>query len=150
MTRMIKKMAGSWLLVLAIAAAASASEEEAVLQALHEGCAAFEKGDAKALERLLDEKFTLTDSRGTVTTLADTLTEVRNREPRYEVFRNHGMKVRLYGQTALVNGITTVKGTSGGQPFEADFQFTDTLVKRGGIWVLVASHASRLASAPKP
>jgi ketosteroid isomerase-like protein len=149
MTRMInKKTAASWLLLLSMAAVARASEEEAVLQALHAGCAAFEKGDAEALTRLLDEKFTLTDSRGTVTTREENLAEVRNREPRYEVFRNHQMKVRFYGQTALVNGITSVKGTAGGQPFEADFQFTDTLVKRGGQWVLVASHASRRASAP--
>src|SRR5688572_1102536 len=85
MTRMInKKMAGSWLLLLSIAPVAGASEEEAVLQALHAGCAAFEKGDAAALARLLDEKFTLTDSRGTVTTLEENLAEVRNREPRYE------------------------------------------------------------------
>ena len=150
MTRMIKKLAGTGMMVLAMAAVANASEEEAVLQALHAGCAAFEKGDAEALARFLDEKFTLTDSRGTVTTREENLTEVRNREPRYEVFRNHHMKVRFYGQTALVNGITSVKGTAGGQPFEADFQFTDTLVKRGGSWVLVASHASRLANAPKP
>ena len=142
-------MAGSCVLVLMMAAA-GASEEEAVLQALHAGCAAFEKGDAAALARFLDAGFTLTDSRGAVTTREENLTEVKNREPRYEVFRNHDMKVRLYGQTALVNGITSVKGTAGGQPFEADFQFTDTLVKRGGSWVLVASHASRLAPAPKP
>jgi hypothetical protein len=100
------------------------------------------------LARFLDEGFTLTDSRGGVTTREENLTEVRNREPRYEVFRNHHMKVRLYGQAAVVNGITSVKGTAGGQPFEADFQFTDTLVKRGGSWVLVASHATRLPAAP--
>jgi ketosteroid isomerase-like protein len=82
-----------------------------------------------------------------VTTREETLAELRNKEPRYEVFRNHGMKARLYGDTAVVNGITTVKGTASGQAFAAELQFTDTLVKRNGKWRLVASHVSPL---PKP
>lgn len=48
-----------------------------------------------------------------MTRMIEKLTEVRNREPRYEVFRNHHMKVRFYGRTALVNGITSVKGSAG-------------------------------------
>ncbi|HEX6739250.1 MAG TPA: nuclear transport factor 2 family protein [Vicinamibacteria bacterium] len=126
-------------------AAPPAADEAAVLQALHRGCDAFRDGDVAFLSGFLDEGFTLTDSRGQVTTREQNLEEVRRREPRYEVFRNHSMKVRFYGSAAVVNGITSLKGTSGGQPFEADFQFTDTLVKRGGGWKLVASHATRLA-----
>lgn len=62
----------------------------------------------------------------------------------YDELRNYGMQVRRYGDTALVNGITSVVGESGGERFAADFRFTDTLVRRGDGWVLAASHASRL------
>jgi ketosteroid isomerase-like protein len=58
--------------------------------------------------------------------------------------------VRLYGDTALVLGLTTVKGTSAGKPFAAALVFTDTLLKRGGRWVIVASHASPAPSPPPP
>ncbi|MFP2910624.1 nuclear transport factor 2 family protein [Pyxidicoccus sp. 3LFB2] len=146
---MMKPLAAC-LMLLALAApalAAPKSEESAVLEALHAGCEAFRTGDVRAASDFLADGFTLTGSSGSVTTREQTLTELRNKEPRYEVFRNHDMKVRFYGDTAVVNGITSVKGTSGGQPFAAELQFTDTLVKRGGKWRIVASHVSPL---PRP
>jgi hypothetical protein len=145
---MIASMALSML--LAAAGAPASGEEAAVLEALHRGCEAFRAGEAAFLEELLDEGFTLTDSRGRVTTREQNLEEVRRREPRYEVFRNHSMKVRLYGAAAVVNGVTSLKGVSGGQPFEVEVQFTDTLVKRAGKWRLAASHVSTLATPSAP
>lgn len=108
-------------------------------------CAAFEHGDGAALEKNLTPDFTLTSSRGEVTDRAQNIAEVVSREPRYEVFRNHEQSVRLYGDAAIVLGITTVKASVAGKPFDADFQFTDTYVRRDGHWLLAASHASKLA-----
>jgi hypothetical protein len=50
---------------------------------------------------------------------------------------------RLYGDTALIVGITSV-GRAGGEPFAADFRYTDTWIPRDGKRLLAASHASRL------
>ncbi len=144
---MMKPLAAC-LMLLALAThavAAPPSEEAAVIAALHAGCEAFRTGDARFAADFLGEGFTLTDSSGNVTSREAVLAELRDKEPRYEVFRNHGMKVRLYGDTAVVNGITSVKGTSGGKAFAAELQFTDTLVKRDGKWRIVASHVSPLA-----
>ncbi|MCP3161509.1 nuclear transport factor 2 family protein [Myxococcus qinghaiensis] len=139
------------LVVLALSspsvAASPSVEEKAVLDGLQAACEAFRKGDVAFLEGFLADGFTQMDSAGNVTDRAATLAEVRAKEPRYEVFRNHDMKVRLYGDTAVVIGITSVKGVSGGSAFEADFRFTDTLIKRDGRWRIAASHISRL---PKP
>ena len=107
-------------------------------------CKAFEAGDAAALRRDLDPTFTLVDSRGTVTDFAQNIAEVEKRDPLYSEFRNHGQTVRVYGDSAIVIGITSVKGTSGGEAFAADFRFTDTWVKRKDGWKLAASHATRL------
>ena len=107
-------------------------------------CHAFESGDADALRRNLDPRFTLTSSSGEVTDFAQNIAEVAKREPRYDVFRNHEQKIRLYGNAAIITGITTIKGISGGSAFAGDFQFTDTWVRRDGHWRLAASHASRL------
>jgi hypothetical protein len=145
---------GAWMvglcLCLVMVSAARASgdakaDEAAILERMHKACAAFEKGEPTYLLEFLDETFTLTDTRGNVTTREQNLDEVRKREPRYDVFRNHGMKVRVYGDSAVVTGITSIKGTSGGKAFAVDVQFTDTLIKRDGRWRMVASHASPLA-----
>jgi ketosteroid isomerase-like protein len=107
-------------------------------------CRAFETRDIEALRKGLDDTFTLTDSRGVVTDLEHNLREVASGEPTYDVFRNHGQSVRLYGDAAIVTGVTSIEGRSGGEPFKADFQFTDTWVRRADGWKMAASHATRL------
>ncbi|MCY1016664.1 nuclear transport factor 2 family protein [Pyxidicoccus sp. MSG2] len=141
----MKKPLAACLVLLALAAPALAApkgEEAAVLEALHSGCESFRTGNESLAAEFLADGFTLTDTSGNITTREETLTELRNKEPRYEVFRNHDMKVRLYGDTAVVNGTTSVKGVAGGKPFAAELRFTDTLVKRNGRWRIVASHVS--------
>lgn len=131
-----------------VAHAREASDDEReILRVDAALCRAFETGDVGVLRRGLDERFTLTDSSGKVTNLMQNLAEVERRDPAYDVFRNHDQSVRLYGDAALVTGITSIKGRSGGQAFAADFQFTDTWVRVGGSWKMAASHASRLPTA---
>ena len=120
----------------------------ALLQAEAAACKAFEKGDADALRKALTADFTLVDSHGNVTGLEQNLAEVAAREPYYDEFRNDGQRVRLYGDdTALIVGITHIRGKAGGEAFAADFRYTDTWVRHDGRWLLAASHASRLADA---
>jgi pimeloyl-ACP methyl ester carboxylesterase/ketosteroid isomerase-like protein len=121
-----------------------AQDERDIRRVEAEICRAFQLGDAVTLRPLLDDGFILTSSTGVVTDLAQNLEEVRAREPAYDEFRNHDQIVRLHGDAAIVTGITTVKGRSGGGSFAKDFQFTDTWVRRDGRWLLAASHASAL------
>jgi ketosteroid isomerase-like protein len=120
----------------------------ALLQAEAAACHAFEAGDATFLRKALTPDFTLVDSRGNVTDLAQNLAEVAAREPYYDEFRNDGQSVRMYGEdTALIVGITHIRGKAGGEAFAADFRYTDTWIRRDGRWLLAASHASRLPDA---
>ncbi|MHA7633748.1 nuclear transport factor 2 family protein [Corallococcus sp. M7] len=136
--------------VLALATGAAeardpAQDERELLKVEAALCRAFETGDVATLRKSLDTHFTLTDSKGTVTDLEQNLAEVAKKDPVYEVFRNHHQKIRLYGDAAVVTGITTLKGHSGKTQFEGDFQFTDTWVYRDGQWKLAASHATKLS-----
>ena len=145
----MKLWVSSSFVVLAIGiatarAGAVAHADREILRAEAAICSAFERGDVAYLRGALDPRFTLVDSRGTVTNLDQNLDEVEAREPRYEEFRNHGQSIRIYGDTAIVTGITSIKGTAGGEAFAADFRFTDTWLYRDGRWLLAASHASRL------
>ncbi len=128
-----------------VSGATEADDEAAVITALHAACEAYRVGDAGYLERVLDDRFTLTDPAGLITTKTEELAAVRKGDPKYEVFRNSAMKVRLHGDAALVTGITTVKGVSGGKTFNTALQFTDTLIREEGEWRIAASHVSPLA-----
>lgn len=123
--------------------AASPAEEE-VMAVTQAACDAFKQGDLPALEQLLAPEFTLVGTDSAVQSRAQAISEVQAGEPRYEVFQNHGMTARVYGEAAVVQGITSLKGTAGGRPFAVDVRFTDTLVRSQGRWRLVVSHVTRI------
>lgn len=124
--------------------ASSADEREVVMQVTQRACDAFRMADLAAVERLLAPEFTLVNSDASVQTRADVIAEIRGGDPKYEVFRNHSMTAHVFGDAAIVQGITSLKGTSGGKPFAADVRFTDTLIKSKGEWRLVVSHVTRM------
>ena len=122
------------LMSLSLSAATPAvTDEEKTLRALEQKlCKAFRSGNAEVIGQIEDINYTLTSSTAKVTGRTDDMTEANNDEPHYDVFDNHDVKLRFYGNTAILNGITSVKGTSTGKPFAADFQYTDTWIKRDG------------------
>jgi uncharacterized protein (TIGR02246 family) len=136
--------------VAANPAAGNDANTAALLQAEADACKAFEDGNADALRKALTPDFTLVDSRGNVTGIEQNLAEVAAREPYYDEFRNDGQSVRMYGDTALIVGVTHIRGKAGGEAFAADFRYTDTWIRRDGRWLLAASHASRLPAAAAP
>jgi len=119
-------------------------EENAVLQTERELATAYLRSDADAIARGVMEDYTLTNSMGKITTRSDDIDEAKKNNPKYEVFENHDMKVRVHGDTAVVTGQTHTKGISSGKPFDSEFQFTDTFIRDGGRWRLLAGHVSKL------
>ena len=108
-------------------------ESAAVLQAEREGCAAYLHGDAGKIANFLTEDYTLTNSKGEITTAADDIEDAKSGRVHYDVFENYDMKVRIYDDhTAIVTGKTKVKGNAQGKPIDIIVQFTDTFVKQGG------------------
>jgi len=120
-------------------------ESAAVLQAEHDGCDAYLRGDADKIANFLTDDYTLTNSKGEISTAADDIEDARSGRVHYDVFENYDMKVRIYDDhTAIVTGKTKVKGNAQGKPIDIIVQFTDTFVKKSGRWRLAAGHVSRL------
>ena len=109
-----------------------------------QACEAFRVSDLATVERLLAPTFTLVSSDSTVQDRKAVVAEVRSRDPQYQIFRNHSMSANVYGDAAVVQGITHVKGTSGGHSFELEVRFTDTLIRTDGQWQLVVSHVTKI------
>ena len=142
-----ERMNAASLVVLALLAqnvlAAPADDERAIRKVEAALCDALRDGDAATIARLEDETYTLTNSKSEVTTRADDVADAK-KGVRYDEFRNHEQTVRLYGDAAIVLGITSVRGSAAGKPFAADFKFTDTYVRRADGWKIAASHATRM------
>lgn len=121
-----------------------AGDEDDVLRAEHELALCYQNSDAACIEQGVMEDYILINSRGKISTRADDLAEAKKGDPKYEIFENHDMKARVHGDSAVVTGVTQTKGISGGQPFDAEFRFTDTFVKDNGRWRLWAGQAMKI------
>jgi len=128
--------------VASAAVAAPSSDEQALMDIENRNSDAYLRGDIKAVEALLDERYTLTNSRAIVSHRDDDLRELRAGDPKYSEFRTHDMQARTYGDTGIVIGVVSLKGTSGGKPFDADMRFTDTFVRVNGAWKMVAAQVT--------
>ena len=135
----------SFACVAAILAETPPDDSAAVLQAERDGCVAYLRGDADKIANFLTDDYTLTNSKGEISTAADDIEDARSGRVHYDVFENYDMKARVYGgHTAIVTGRTKVKGNAQGKPIDIIVQFTDTFVKQSGRWRLAAGHVSRL------
>ena len=139
----------TFLVSLPLAFAQENEQANAVLQTERDLAAAYQRSDADGIAQGVMEDYTLTNSMGKVTTRADDIAEAKKNDPKYEIFENSDMKVRVHGDAAVVTGKTHTKGVSGGKPFDFQFQFTDTLVKDGVRWRLLAGHVSKLPAKEK-
>jgi ketosteroid isomerase-like protein len=128
----------------AFAAASPADDTRDIERVERELCDAIRTGDAAKIEKLEDETYTLTNTRGEVTKRADDIADAKKGEIRYTEFRNHDTTMRLYGDAAIRLGITSLKGSASGKPFALDVRFTDTYVRRADGWKIAASHATRI------
>ncbi|MCD9098253.1 nuclear transport factor 2 family protein [Luteimonas fraxinea] len=103
--------------------------------------------DVATLERLLAEDFIDVSPDGTVSPRAQFIAEYANPSataPKFEsaVFDASDAQVRVYGDTALMTGRSTWRGSAGGQAFTGVLVSTMVAVHRDGQWEIAASHSS--------
>ncbi len=129
---------------LLCAQAPSQTQEEQILQIERDACHAYLHADADCLDKLLTDDFSSINGNAEINTKAAELAEVRQKAVRYTTFENRDMQVHQHGDTVVVIGITTVKGTAAdGKAFTVEVRFTDVFTKIAGQWRMVAGHSSR-------
>jgi hypothetical protein len=92
--------------------------------------------DCSVAERILADEFVGVEVDGTQYTRADSLQSCRTRESNFESCHAQGIDVRFYGDTAVARGSEKWKLKSGKSGV---FVWTDTWIKRGGKWQVVAA-----------
>ena len=108
------------------------------------------KRDAAMLGRILGDDITSVGSRGTVETKSEVLADLKDKTTGYTSCVDNNIKVRIYGDTAVVTGLGTRAGTYKGAAFkDRQFLWTDVFVKRNGRWECVASQGTVVAAQQK-
>jgi ketosteroid isomerase-like protein len=67
---------------------------------------------------------------------------LRSGRMKFERYETSDIRVRPYGDAAVVTGRLLRSRTVNGQKVDDDWRFTKTYVRQGGTWKVVAFHAS--------
>jgi ketosteroid isomerase-like protein len=139
------------LIVVAVVAAAPALAQSPGARAEQE-IRALEKrwnesrvrADVGALDGLLAAEWTVTHGDGTIDTKAKYLADLRSGDRKFfgDVTQDE-FTVRVYGDTAVVAGVSDSKVEYKGKPGGGPLRFTRVYVKQGGSWQMVVSQATR-------
>lgn len=113
---------------------------ERLLAQEQERCRAISEQDWAALEAILDEDLTHTHMNGLVHDKAAYLEHVQRRPRRTE---RGDLAVRIYGDTAVVNGRMFNQTAEGEAPVEAEVM--QVWVRHGETWKQAAFQASRVS-----
>ena len=129
--------------MLACASAVSAQMgkmEQQVLQAEKDRFAAMVKGDRAALEKLLSDDLTYTHSTALLENKEQFLKSVTSGNIDYVsiVPSEADWKIRVNGNTAIVNGVAAVNVIDTGKDRKIRIRFTTVQANRGGAWQLLA------------
>jgi ketosteroid isomerase-like protein len=126
-------------------AATDDADGDAVLQRDEEMAQAVVAGDLKRLEDIYAPDYVYVGSEGKQITRAERLEAFRTGRLRYLATKHSGTSVRMYGETALVQGQTHSKVLSSGREIEGDFRYVGIWVRQGGKWRIVLTQATRIA-----
>jgi hypothetical protein len=101
------------------------------------------RSDKAELTRLLADDYLLQNSSGQVQDKASFIADSTAPGFRIEPFTVEEPVEKLLGDTALLGGVATLKGTDGGKPFTARLRFVDVWARRDGQWRVVFTQATR-------
>ena len=120
-------------------------EGEALRKLEQEWAEAVVHNDAEEIGRIEAEEFICTDPDGVVTHREDDLKAAKAGALTISDLKIEDIKVSVYGETAVVTGKSTFKGTAYGRPIDGSYRWTDVFVKRDNRWQVVASQATTIA-----
>ena len=103
------------------------------------------KGDAAALDRMTSDDYTFINQRGELRTKADIVSGFKSGSYKYEARQISDLKIRVYGNTAIVTGRATQKGIENTKDYSGENRFTRVYVKKEGRWVSVALQVTLVA-----
>ena len=124
-----------------VSANTSAATERAkreITELQHNMCAATVRGDVPAHSELLAEDFLDVMSDGRMLNKAQNDEDLASMT--VEVCDIQDLVIRVYGKVAIVVGTVKVKVAD----YEGMLRYTDTLMRRGGRWLIVSSQSTEI------
>jgi Domain of unknown function (DUF4440) len=122
-----------------VSASQAKQSEQEVLKAESELSALMTKPDRQRFEKLLADDFLQNNQNGVLVDKAGYVNNFFDGTIKLESHTTSEVKVRIYGDAAIVNGVEAITGNRSGRR-----RFSRTYVKSGGVWRLVNNHITTI------
>jgi ketosteroid isomerase-like protein len=102
------------------------------------------RNDAAAVAGFLADDWTIVDPDGGVIEKSRFLDVLKSGALTHEAMTSDDMRIRIYGNTAIVTALTTTKGKFSGQAFTTRERATDVFVYENGRWLCALSQLTKV------
>lgn len=126
-------------------ASAGVAVQEEIKNIEQERNEALLKHDTATLDRMTSDDYTFINQRGELRTKAEILTGFKSGNFNYEAREISELKVRVYGDMAVVTGRAKQKGVENTKDYSGENRFTRVYVKQNGRWISVALQVTVVA-----
>jgi len=137
-------MAVLFVLALSTLFAAGQSVEDQIKKLEMDRAAAVVKGDVAYVEKQTADDYMFINMFGQMTDKKQLMEQMKSGDLKLSEDEISDMKVRIYGNTAIVTGKSTIKGTMHGMDASGQSLFTRVFVKKGGQWQTVSLQQTKV------
>jgi len=134
------KRGGRWQVVAS--EGAPFTDEQALIQLENDWGAAAKSKDKAWFERTFAEEYTAIGSSGKMRNKTEDIAETMSSSDTLTTDEASDMKVRVYGDAAVVTGRLHQAGKGKDGSFDRNYYWTDTFVRRDGRWQVVATQST--------
>ena len=145
MRRTLSAAALRALMVPTIGRADDAETEKRIAQLSRQAIAASSKADTATLDALLADDYGVINPFGEVYTKAEHLRVLSDRTLHFDSIEPSEVKVRVYGDAAVLTARGQVKVTYKGRSDSLSVRTTEFYIKRGEKWRCVSAQVTRIA-----
>ena len=141
----VSLIAFSVLALFGQAQADTASVQQTLMQMERDWGQAAAKNDTAAVDKLMADDWVGIDFEGKSITKAEDMADMTSGASTTQSYEIGAMKVRVFGNTAVVTGSDTEKSTYKGKDSSGKYVWTDVWVMRDGRWQAVASQSVKVS-----
>jgi ketosteroid isomerase-like protein len=122
----------------------TSESEEKLLKIEKEFAQAIVSNDLEGIGRLVADDWIFIDPNGDIVDRTRFFEVIKSGALTHDMMESEDFRVRVYGDSAVVTGLTRTKGRFMGQEFSTQERATDVFVKRDDRWQCVLTHLTRL------
>jgi len=117
--------------------------DEELLELEKQFAAAIVKNDPEAIGRFVANDWIIINADGGIIDKARFLDVIKSGALTHEIMESDDIRVRIYGESAVVTGLVCTKGKFMGQDFSTHERATDVFIRHDGRWRCVLSQLTR-------